>query len=169
MSGLSEGRLTFNFSYAIRAERLDDRGRQIPIGMSLVDFVVEGAERVLLVEVKDPEGAVAEHRKQAVARFVRELRRDRLVNERLVPKARDSYTYLHLMRRDKKAFVFVAVLGVPTDEALLLGFKERLLARVRQETDEPWKRHYVADCVVVTPNNWSEVFPEFPLNVTNDE
>ncbi len=168
MTRLSEGRLLFDFSAAVRAERLDERGRPTPVGMSLVDFVVEERGRVLLIEVKDPKGAAPDHREDAIARFVKELRRDRLVNEAFVPKARDSYTYLHLMERDDKAFTFVVLLGVPTDEALLLGFKERLLARLRKEADEPWKRHYVADCVAVTVDRWSTAFPHFPLTVTDD-
>ena len=127
MTRISEGRLTFDFSAAVRAERLDDRGRRTPVGMSLVDFVVEEREHVLLVEVKDPQGAAAEHREEAIARFVKELRRDRLVSETFVPKARDSYTYLHLMEQDNKAFIFVALLpfvsgGIALKDRAHLGY-----------------------------------------------
>jgi len=52
---------------------------------------------------------------------------------------------------------------LPLDPALLPAFKDRLLARTRQEGREPWRRQYVADCVVVTDTQWNSVFAEYPL------
>lgn len=159
-----EGELEFDFRGAHDVERLDEQGVPMPRGMSLVDFVVEERGRLLLIEVKDPSQrrATAKERKS----FARRMCGEELINETLVPKARDSYTFLHLMRRDGRPFVFVAVLGVanmPQDKALLVGFKDRLLKRIRQEARDPWKRQYVADCVVVTPDTWQTAFPQYPM------
>ena len=161
-----ERRLAFDFSAAVRAERLDEQGRPAPVGMSFVDFVVHEEDRVLLVEVKDPQGAPEQRREKEIERFVQELRRKTLVNEIFVPKARDSYTYLHLMERDDKPFVYVVVLGIgPGDPALLLDLKKRILGRLRHEAEEPWKRVYISDCVVLTPDSWNTFVERYPVTV----
>ena len=167
MATLSEGRLEFDFADAVAAERLDRPGIPLPHGMALVDFVVEEAAKVLLIEVKDPEGAAAAHRRQAVADFIKKMQGDGLIHQEIVPKARDSYTFLHLMKRDEKTFILVVVLGIESggDKALLGGFKNRLLARLRKEAEKEWARRYVQDCVVVTPETWSAVFRSYPLSI----
>lgn len=78
-----------------------------------------------------------------------------------------SYTFLHLMKKDEKAFVLVAVLGVPLDMALLGDFKNRLLKRLRKEAAVDWVRRYIKDCIVVTPRIWNTLFPEYPLTISS--
>jgi hypothetical protein len=90
-----------------------------------------------------------------------------LIYEDLVPKARDSYTFLHLMGRDTQPCVYVVVLGLDrlaVDPALLSNFKDRLLQRIRHEAQDPWQRHYVIDCAVVIPATWSTHFPAYALS-----
>lgn len=145
-------------------EVLDRQGVQLPSGLSLVDGVLDLARITLLVEIKDPSETTAPQR--ARDGFAAELKGDAYICDRLVPKARDSYTYLHLMSRDERPFVFVVLLGLDayTDPALLLaGFKERLRARLGQETDVPWAKQYLQDCAVVTVEMWNRVYPEMPI------
>ena len=95
------------------------------------------------------------------------MQNNELIANELVPKARDSYCYLHLMKQDNKPLIFVVLLGLstfPNEKALLAGFKDRLLSRLRKEADKPWKRQYVKDCVVLTENNWNKIFPQHKLN-----
>ena len=164
-----EGELEFDFSKALSVEKLDKQERnvpsgQIPHGMSLVDFVVEERHRFLLIEVKDPSQAEVPTSNRGM--FAENLLNDALIHKNLVPKARDSYAFLHLMERNIKPFLYVVLLGlekVSIDQQLLPGFKDRLLRRVRHEADVPWKLHYVTDCVVATISNWANVFPDYPL------
>lgn len=159
-----EGDLVFQFPNGLPVERLDRQGEPIPHGMSLTDLVIEETQRAILVEVKDPGANVAPPRRRDD--FVREMLRNTLIHEALVPKARDSYAYLHLMARDAKPFLYVVVLGldpVRLDPALLIAFKDRLLKRLRQETDQPWRRHYVSDCLVLSVEGWNLHFPYYPL------
>lgn len=131
--------------------------------MKLVDFVVEDENRILLVEIKDPSDAgTTEKDRQA---FAQKLQTKQLVNESLTPKARDSYCYLHLMAQDKKPCLLVFLLGLEAlnaEPALLMGLRERLLQRVRHESDQPWVRRYVSDCVVVGLDGWNKAFPMYP-------
>ena len=167
MSKVTEGRIEINFTAAEAVERLDEPGKPLPHGMALVDFVVEEATKTLLIEVKDPEGTPETYRAKEVKRFIKKIKDNGLIQQEIVPKARDSYTFLHLMKRDGKRFILVCLLGVGSDDPALLGdFKNRLLARLRQETSTPWARQYVTDCIVVTPSIWSTVFPDYALVVS---
>jgi hypothetical protein len=155
------------------AEKLDAPGKRRPQGMQVVDFVIEEAQRILLLEIKDPSSsrAPAETRPSQLADFARRMKDDTLIAHDLVPKARDSYCFLHLMCRDAKPMLYVVVLGLAAYEperALLLGFKDRLLRRLRHEADEPWKRAYVQDCVVLTESRWATAFPEHALRRMSD-
>jgi len=164
---VQEGELVFDFS-AISVEKLDQQGVSKPEGMSFVDLVVEESDKIFLIEVKDPsqQGTPEENREK----FLKDLEQDDLINRKLVPKARDSYTYLHLMERDNKPFIFVLLLGLDAlelerdiDEALLLPFQERLLKRIRKEAAKPWKRKYIKDCIVVTTEKWPKYFPNYTI------
>ena len=165
MAHIQEGELAFDFSAATYVERLDAQGKPLPRGMALVDFVVEEDTRVLLVEIKDPSQARVPERERKA--FAGKMKGQTLIHEELVPKARDSYTFLHLMARDTKPFLYVVLLGLdefPNDRALLPSFKDRLLRRLRHEAQEPWRREYVTDCVVVTLETWSKHFSHFRIS-----
>lgn len=162
---MTEGELEFDFAGCVRCERLDQPGVPTPEGMSFVDFVVEEALQLLLIEVKDP--ACSRAPSSALPGYVAKLRGDELINGQLVPKCRDSYTYLHLMAQDHKPRLFVVVIGAgaaPYDPALLLAFQGRLDARLRQEANQPWIRPYVTGSVVVDEHQWQRMLPGYHLH-----
>ncbi len=165
-TSFQEGELCFEFK--VPAEKFDEEGKARPHGMSFVDFVIFEKERMLLLEVKDPSVSAIpkQHKSSQQRKFANKILSGQLIAEELVPKARDSYCLLHLMKRDNQPLVFVVLLGLsalPREKALLTGFKDRLLARLRQETDLPWKREYVEDCIVVSEQNWATIFPNHRL------
>jgi hypothetical protein len=162
---LAETGLEFDFSRAVAAERLDAQGRAIPDGMCLVDFVVEVADEIWLVEVKRPAcGGPAE-----LAGYQARMATDELL-PRLVEKCRDSYTFLHLMHRDRKPMRYVLLIDGPTP-GLYADFRARLERRVRQETDVPWARHYVRFCDVRSRNMWNtdREYGQFPITLVESE
>jgi len=171
---MEERGLDFDFSAAKHVEKLDEKGKKLPEGMMFVDFVLEEDEQLIMLEIKDPsckakggdfkaEVALQKQRDE----FIKELPKDTWIAQKLTPKARDSYTYLHLMERDTKPIIYVLLIGSenlsPLDPALLAAFKDRLLTRLRQEADHPWIRRYVDDCLVLTENTWPLAFPQYPL------
>jgi hypothetical protein len=163
---ITEGDLVFSFPDAVKVERLDRQGVPLPVGMTLVDFVIteEQPRRLILLELKDPSDPGSQQ--EARDAFFKELRGNDLVNNRLTPKARDSFTFLHLMAEDGPPVLFVVLLGLercPLDAALLLSLKERLLRRLRQEADRPWQREYVEDCLILTEAGWNRHFPQYPV------
>jgi hypothetical protein len=168
---MREGELEFDF-IDLPTERLDGKKPE-PQGLQLTDFLIEEPNRLVMVEVKDPsckakgndEKAAAGIKKQR-QQFIVKINNGDLINHELVPKARDSYTYIHLMARDVKPILYVFVLGaqeLSLDEASLIRFKEDLLCRLRRETDHPWARRYVDDCLVLTEKTWPLAFPQYSL------
>lgn len=159
MEVLQEGELQFTFGKDWTASKLDEQGVPVPHGMAFVDFVLEGDDEIVLMEVKDPAASRIEGGKRS---FAKRLAGEELVNEHLTPKARDSYTYLHLMRRDAKPMRFVLALGLngmSVQEPLLMALNDRLRQRLRQEAQQPWKREYVTSCLVVPLGKIGEALP----------
>jgi hypothetical protein len=168
-----EGEFEFDFGSAT-FEKPDANGTVIPQGMKLVDFIVEEEERLILLEIKDPSRVPRSTDARAIAAieserrdFVRQLENKEWIHNELTPTARDTYTYLHVMERDKKPMLYVVLLGVdrlPFDAMPLLpNFRDRLLGRLRMETHQPWLKQYVADCLVLTENTWRKAFPGYSL------
>ncbi len=168
-----EAELEFDFSAAQAVEKLDDPSATMPHGMQLVDFVIEDSRHLVMLEIKDPscrpKGGDAKALaaiERSRAEFIKKMISDTLIAQELTPKARDSYTWLHLMKRETKPILYVFLLGAEAlslEPALLLGFKDRLLGRLRHEAKLPWARHYVSDCLVLTEITWAKAFPQYPL------
>jgi hypothetical protein len=154
--------LTYYFPDDVPVEILDrqDKGRIRPEGMKLVDFVVEQPSGVtLLIEQKDLSAHAVPAQEHAV--FQQQLEHDTWIKHSLVPKARDSYAFLHLMLRDNCEFDYIVVIGserVSLDSALLSSFHARLVNNLRQETsDGPWRRRYLRRVKVVKSEEWQAV------------
>ena len=158
--------LEFSFPDELVCSELDRQGVKLPMGMKFVDLVIERDQDTLLVEIKDPSNARSpEEERQS---YFKRLSDNSVLSQDLTPKARDSYTFLHLMERDGKPFKYVVLLGLDAfnpaqQKALLTGFKDRLLADIRCETDTPWRRHHIADCVVLSVDIWNKTFADWPV------
>ena len=163
MPEYQEGGLALTIPESLESIALDRMPRK-PQGMKFVDLVLHQESRTLLLEIKDPAhpNAPAAERQ----RFAAALSTDELISQTLTPKARDSYTFLHLMQRDDRPMLFVVLLGADRElvaPAELDGFRLRLLRRLLREADEPWRRPYVTDCIVATPETWPRHFPDLAL------
>ena len=157
--------LEFSFPDELKWDELDKQGVKLP-KMKLVDIVIERESDVLLVEVKDPSNIKSPAAERES--YFKRLSNNSVLTEELTPKARDSYTYLHLMERDGKSLKYVVLLGLDAFDAsrqkgILSGFKDRLLADIRCESYEPWKRMHIADCVVMSVEGWNDQFPSWPV------
>ena len=158
--------LEFSFPEELARDELDRQGVKLPIQMKLVDLVIERDEDFLLVEIKDPSNTRCPEKERKS--YFKRLSDNSILTQELTPKARDSYTFLHLMERDGKPFKYVVLLGLDAfdpaqQKALLAGFKDRLLADIRCETDTPWRRHHIADCVVLSVDIWNKTFAKWPV------
>jgi hypothetical protein len=151
--------LEFSFPDDLKWETFDRQGFKLPQGMKLVDLVIERERDVLLVEIKDYSNARSPEHENIKNR--KKLMDNSLIALELIPKVRDSYTYLHLMERDDKPFKYVILIGLDAfdhefQKGILGDFKNRLLTELRCETTEPWKRKHINDCVVMSVETWNK-------------
>jgi hypothetical protein len=158
--------LLFNFPDGLTWSELDKQGVKLPVKMKFVDLVIERERDILLVEIKDPSHSRSLDKDRNS--YLKRLANNSVLTEELTPKARDSYLYLHLMERDHKPFKYVVLLGLDAfdpdrQKAVMFGFKDRLLADIREESFEAWKRKHIADCVVLSVESWNQYFPDWPL------
>lgn len=156
---LQEGQLRFDFSGAVKAKKMDGDKSPMPPLMKTVDFLVEEDYRILLVEVKDTSDS-----KVTVTNrddFMRRLKSNELVKNNLVPKCRDTYTYLHLMCQDDKPLIYVVVLSMyeHTEKPDFFGpLQAKLRTGLKKEGRHPWKRPYVLECVFLNVAGWNKRF-----------
>ena len=158
--------LLFNFPDGLSWSELDKQGVKLPVRMKFVDLVIERDADILLVEIKDPSHSRSPDKERNT--YLKRLSDNSILTQELTPKARDSYLYLHLMERDGKPFKYVVLLGLDAfdpehQKAIMFGFKDRLLADIREESFEAWKRKHIADCLVLSVESWNKYFPDWPL------
>ena len=72
------------------------------------------------------------------------------------------------MERDGKPFKYIVLIGLDAfdpsqQKAVLAGFKDRLMADIRCEAYEAWKRKHIADCAVLSVETWNKNFPKWPV------
>lgn len=161
-----ESELNFSFPNSLKWEELDKQGTVLPEGFALVDLVIERDEDILIVEIKDPSDTKAKDKQQK--QYIKRLQDDSVITKELTPKARDSYTFLHLMERDTKDIKYIVLLGLDafddsTQKAVLSNFKDRLLRNIRKESALPWKRNHIKDCAVMTIDTWNEKFESWQI------
>lgn len=158
--------LEFIFPDGLIWEELDQQDVDLPMGMKLVDLCIEYEEKILLIEIKDPSNFRSSQKDRK--KYFRRLTNDSILKDDLTPKARDSYTYVHLMMRDEKPIVYVVLIGIdahdsPIGLAELGNFKTRLLRNVRKECHTSWKRKHIKDCLVLSVETWNRRFKDFPV------
>lgn len=158
--------LLFEFPDGVKRSELDVQGVKLPIKMQLVDLVIERDQDTLLIEIKDPSHSRSPFKERKA--YWKRLENNSVLSEELTPKARDSYLYMHLMERDAKPFKYIVLLGLDAyapdlQKGLLANFKDRLLANIREESFEAWRRKHIADCVVLSVDSWNQRFPDWQV------
>ena len=158
--------LLFEFPDEVEWDELDKQGVKLPVRMKFVDLVIERDADVLLVEIKDPSHSKSPDKERNS--YLKRLSDNSVLAQELTPKARDSYSFLHLMERDGKPFKYIVLIGLDAfdpsqQKAVLAGFKDRLMADIRCEAYEAWKRKHIADCAVLSVETWNQNFPKWPV------
>lgn len=158
--------LLFEFPDEVVWDELDKQGVKLPVRMKFVDLVIERDADVLLVEIKDPSHSKSPDKERNS--YLKRLSDNSVLTQELTPKARDSYLFLHLMERDGKPFKYIVLVGLDAfdpsqQKAVLTGFKDRLMADIRCEAYEAWKRRHIADCAVLSVETWNQNFPTWPV------
>jgi len=165
MHKFTEGEIEISFSNDSTFERFDfskEQGMTQARGLCLVDLLIHESQQTFLVEIKDPSCAGSVNNK-GNENFEQKITTDMLPPE-LAEKARDSYTFLHLMDKINKPLTFVFLLGAEAlglKPASLLTLKEKIIEKIRQECNTSWQIDYVRDCAVFSLETWNENFPRY--------
>ena len=164
---LVEDNLEFDFRPATNSVRFDD---EVTHGLShcmkRVDFIIETADTIIFIEIKDPDNPKA--RPVNVSQFLQQLRSNSLITNALVPKARDSFLYNHLLNRlpPGKARIYIVLIACanllpPELLALTDSLKQHLpLVGPFKQT---WSQLYFDSCFVTNFSRWNRTFPQFPV------
>jgi hypothetical protein len=136
--------------------------------MKAVDFIVELKDRLLFVEIKDPDqsGATAERRETFIERFL-----SGKLDASLKVKYRDSWLYEWAHGRVHKPVTYLVLLGASTlSDAELLTRTDALKRQlpVLGPNAQPWNKSFVEGCAVLNLAAWNKALPQFKVSRTGE-
>ncbi len=154
MKTVQEEDLFFDVSFALKSEKFDDKklhGNKS--SMKKVDFVIEDKERIIFLEVKDPDIPTASN----VAEFRKSLSNDNLIHE-LSGKYRDSLLFQIQRGEIEKPIDYVVLISMESlDKALLPNMTDRL-SRSIPISHPSWPNDMVNRCVILNLDSYKKEF-----------
>lgn len=161
MTTLVEGNLRITLPRAARARKFDDSTHGLlHCHMKAVDFVIEMNDRMLYLEVKDPEHPKARtaQSQDFIAKFLAAG-----MDDDLVRKFRDSLLYEWACETVHKPIHYWVIVAIERLSAPELSSRSDDLKRklpVAGALPKRWKRRIVEDCQVFNIRSWNEALPE---------
>lgn len=164
-----EGNLIFDFSQALAGKKFDDDKHGLSHCMKAVDFVIEVEDKVLFIEVKNPQHPKIPpyRRKKTIQLFEQKLKSKELIDKELVPKFRDSYLYEYALGNINKPAHYLVLIALETlTEAELDNQTQYLHNQLPVDPPHlPWKIKFVHGCIIFTLNTWNRYLPQFPIKL----
>lgn len=162
---LTEGDIEIEFTDAIDALVFD----QMKIGqpnyhgiaeMHRVDFVVEFAEAIVFVEVKDPGNP--KKQEKGLKKFQEKLN-DGILSSTFASKFIDSFFYRWAEDKLSKTIFYLNL--VTLESELLPSLSDEIASKLSPagKSASRWKRHPVQNCQVFNLQTWNENFPKWPV------
>jgi len=164
MSTLLEGDLQMTLPPAASGRKFDGNAHGLSHCMKAVDFIVELTDKVLFVELKDPENPAALAARSEA--FITEFRAGQLDND-LKTKFRDSWLYEYAQGRINKPITYLVLMGASTlSDAELLARTDALKRQIPIEgpNNQPWKMPLLTGCAVLNIAAWNKALPDFPIS-----
>lgn len=162
-----EGAIHFLFASAVSQRKFDEEGsvgHGLSHCMKAVDRIVEFEDRLLFIEVKDPQGDRS-HTKEENEAFVNQFK-SRKLDADLKYKYRDSFLYEWASNRAEKPIYYYVLFADETLDSALLSARSSALGSqlpINGPRDEPWPRPFVHGCVVFNIASWNKRFPDCPV------
>ena len=154
MKTMQEEDLIFDVSSALNAEKFDDNqlhGNKSTI--KRVDFIIEHADEVIFLEVKDPDLPGASNPEK--------LKRD-LMGGNLIPDLasnyRDTLFFSSLRKEYEKPITYVVLISMESlDDALLLAKTDVLKGALPME-HKSWSKNSVDSCVILKLDAYKKIY-----------
>jgi hypothetical protein len=164
MTLLTERDLQIRLPAGVAGRKLDDPTTHgLSHCMKAVDFIVELADRIYFIELKDPEDpeATAERRQE----FIKELERG-VLDANLKLKFRDSFLYEWASGRVDKPIHYLVLIGLSSlTSAELLARTDALRKQLPLlgPNSAPWHRPLAAGCAVLNIDAWNRILKAMPI------
>lgn len=162
---LRERDLEIDFTDAIDAIVFDQMKADKPnyhgIGeMHRVDFVVELADAILFVEVKDPSNPRAQT--EGLEKFYGDLK-DGILGDTFAEKFIDTFLYRWAEDLLHKPVHYISLVTFE-DSGLLPNFSDEIAKKLPPmgKTIPRWKRQLAENCQVFNIELWNQSFPKWP-------
>lgn len=130
--------------------------------MKAVDYIIEMADRIVFLEIKDPDNPNATHKDRN--KFFKELHSGTIDNN-LKTKFRDSFLYEWACGRTTKPIHFWFLIGAENlDSGQLVRRTESLKIQlpINGPGGKPWRNAFVVDCEVMNLSAWNRQLLNFP-------
>jgi len=154
MRTVQEDDLIFDVTAAVKAEKFDDvviHGAKST--MKRVDFIIEKDDKVIFLEVKDPDmpGAVNPNK------LKQDLQGGNLIPE-LAGKYRDSLLFTHLRGGFGKPIQYVVLINMAClDDALILNKTDALKSAI-PISHRQWRQDSANSCVILKLDAYKRAF-----------
>lgn len=165
MAEITEGDLKISLPTNVLSRKFDD---EITHGLSqcmkAVDFILELDDKVIFVELKDPENPRAQPKDSA--EFIKDFLSGKLDSD-LQYKYRDSYLYELASGRATKPIYYYVLIGAKSlSDADLLARTDALKRKipVNGANGKPWEKPFVAGCAVMNLPAWNKALPMYPAS-----
>lgn len=153
MTVLTENDLEFDFSTARSAINFDDDALHNPSTLKRVDFISEYDDRIVFLEVKDPDipGAAKPEA------FKTKLLSGNLIPE-LAGKFRDTQWFRTLSGKATKPTQYIVLIAMSSLDPALLLAKQDELRRSLPLTHREWPEQCASACVIVNLEQYRNLF-----------
>ena len=163
MTVMTEGNIKMNFPQNVNVRRFDGPSHGLShCSMKAIDFIVELTDRVLFIEIKDPQDPRATP--QSSSKTIAEFKSGEM-DEIFKLKYRDSFIYEWASDNlKKKPIHYYVLIGIDTlDKTLLLHRTNSLKTKlpVRAVSEKKWKKHIAEKCMVFNIETWNQFLPNF--------
>lgn len=163
---LTEDQLEFDFRAAISSIKFDDdKTHGLSHCMKAVDFIVETHQILYMIEVKDLDNPNAFPKN--IQDYYQDLLSGRLISNKLVPKARDSYLYNYLLDRlPAKPRIYIVLIvfdALQPAELSQLSIMLQNQLPLKGPFRQPWSRPYFDACIVMDLPTWNNKMNQFPV------
>ncbi|MDP8239513.1 MAG: hypothetical protein P9X24_10520 [Candidatus Hatepunaea meridiana] len=166
-----ENDLQFDFSKALKpARRFDDENHGLSHCMKAVDFIIELNDKILFIEVKDPQHPRVS--KEELTRFLAKLKSKELVNKELIPKCRDSFLYEYAMNNLGKPVFYYVLIAIDALTKAELFYQTDILRKhipVEGIPENPWQNRFIEGCMVMNIDTWNLYLPEYPVSRISEQ
>jgi len=158
-----EGDIQLTPKRGARMRKFDDASHGLTHCMKAVDFVLEMRERVLFIEIKDPDLAQAKpaDRDKFIGQFA-----SGTLDMGLVCKCRDSFLYEWARGGVQKPVHYLVLIAIDNLTGAELLTRTDALKRklpLLEQTGGRWKRAPIAGCAVFNITTWNAHMTDCPV------